>query len=92
MYKLKTSLNNFQKRIVLAFKICYFSDVLSKRHGHKKGDGKDGGKIVGGTETTIESYPYQAYLLLYDGRDYYQCGGSIVNRYYIITAAHCLTR
>ncbi|KAJ8725178.1 hypothetical protein PYW07_016136 [Mythimna separata] len=62
-------------------------DVLCKRRGHKQG----GGKIVGGNETTIEMYPYQAYLLLYDGSDYYQCGGSIVNQNYIVTAAHCLS-
>lgn len=49
-------------------------------------------KIVGGNETTIETYPYQACLLPYDGRDYYQCGGSIVSKNYIVTAAHCLTR
>ncbi|KAJ8727146.1 hypothetical protein PYW08_015543 [Mythimna loreyi] len=63
-------------------------DILCKRRGHKQ----DGGKIVGGTETTIQSYPYQAYLLLYDGSGYYQCGGSIVSRHHVVTAAHCLTR
>ncbi|XP_075972437.1 uncharacterized protein LOC142974159 [Anticarsia gemmatalis] len=56
----------------------------------KQYDDSDG-KIVGGNETTIETYPYQAYLLLYDGRNYYQCGGSIVSNNYIVTAAHCLT-
>ncbi|KAF9405173.1 hypothetical protein HW555_013973, partial [Spodoptera exigua] len=61
--------------------------VLCKRRPVTKGEG---GKIVGGNDTTIQTYPYQAYLLLYDGRDYYQCGGSIISRYYIVTAAHCL--
>ncbi|CAD0198687.1 unnamed protein product [Chrysodeixis includens] len=51
----------------------------------------DDGKIVGGTDTTIEQYPHMAYLLLLKGLQYYQCGGSIVNRNYIVTAAHCLT-
>ncbi|KAJ8727147.1 hypothetical protein PYW08_015544 [Mythimna loreyi] len=53
---------------------------------------QDGGKIVGGTETSIQSYPYQAYLLLNDGRDDYECGGSIVSQFYVVTAAHCLAR
>ncbi|XP_050362965.1 trypsin-7-like [Nymphalis io] len=65
------------------------SDVLGKSH-HKSSQ-TDGGKIVGGYETTIESFPYQAYLLLEKGDQYYQCGGSIINEYTILTAAHCLT-
>ncbi|XP_026747391.1 trypsin-like [Trichoplusia ni] len=32
-----------------------------------------------------------AYLLLLKGIQYYQCGGSIVSRFAIVTAAHCLT-
>lgn len=67
----------------------FFADVLCKRRPVKK---DDGGKIVGGNDTTIQTYPYQAYLLLFDGRDYYQCGGSIISQYYIVTAAHCLAR
>ncbi|CAH2063009.1 unnamed protein product, partial [Iphiclides podalirius] len=52
----------------------------------------NGGKIVGGTETTIQEYPYQVYLLLKQAfaNNYYQCGGSIANERCIITAAHCL--
>ncbi|XP_047545819.1 trypsin-2-like [Vanessa atalanta] len=65
------------------------SGVLCK--SHHKSSRSDGGKIVGGYETTIEKFPYQAYLLLEKGDDYYQCGGSIINEYTILTAAHCLT-
>ncbi|KAH9641867.1 hypothetical protein HF086_011617 [Spodoptera exigua] len=74
---------------ILLFVAFSSKDVLCKRRPVTKGEG---GKIVGGNDTTIQTYPYQAYLLLYDGRDYYQCGGSIISRYYIVTAAHCLAR
>uniref|UniRef100_A0A2A4IV60 Peptidase S1 domain-containing protein n=1 Tax=Heliothis virescens TaxID=7102 RepID=A0A2A4IV60_HELVI len=78
------------KLTVYLFVVLAFScqDVLCKKREHKQKE--NGGKIVGGTETTIQEYPYQAYLLLYNGSDYFQCGGSIVNAYYVVTAAHCL--
>lgn len=44
-------------------------------------------RIVGGEATTIEQFPYQAALLL-DGVQI--CGGTIINNYLIVTAAHCL--
>ncbi|XP_035431511.2 trypsin Blo t 3 [Spodoptera frugiperda] len=74
---------------ILLFVAFCGKDVVCKRRPVKK---DDGGKIVGGNDTTIQTYPYQAYLLLFDGRDYYQCGGSIISQYYIVTAAHCLAR
>lgn len=45
------------------------------------------GRIVGGTNTTIEEYPYQI-SLEYNGS--HRCGGSIANASIIITAAHCV--
>ncbi|XP_072942066.1 trypsin-7-like [Epargyreus clarus] len=63
-----------------------FQDGLSRRHVRRNPDGK----IVGGSETTIENAPYQVYLLLQKGTEYYQCGGSIISRRYILTAAHCV--
>ncbi|KAJ2950423.1 hypothetical protein O0L34_g8665 [Tuta absoluta] len=63
--------------------------ILAKHHG-RLAKSADDGKIVGGYNTTIQNIPYQVYLLLQKGNDYFQCGGSIINRYYILTAAHCL--
>lgn len=44
------------------------------------------GRIVGGTTTTIEEYPYQISLQYY-GR--HICGGSIISNEIVVTAAHC---
>ena len=46
--------------------------------------------IVGGIATRLGDYPYMALLgYLIDGETFYLCGGSILNRKYILTAAHC---
>ena len=48
--------------------------------------------IVGGEDANIEDYPYQAALLSTGGwgGGYAYCGGSIINQYWILTAAHCV--
>lgn len=45
------------------------------------------GRIVGGEDTVIETYPYQA-SLQYNGR--HMCGASIISKNYLITAGHCI--
>jgi len=46
------------------------------------GSKKQGTKIVGGTEATVNEYPWLAHLDM-------GCGGSIVADKWIVTAAHC---
>lgn len=46
-----------------------------------------GSRIVGGEQTTIEEHPYQV-ALLYSSTP--RCGGSILNEYTVLTAAHCV--
>ncbi|XP_063703812.1 trypsin 5G1-like [Culicoides brevitarsis] len=43
-------------------------------------------RIVGGNEITIDKRPFQVSLNL---NGYHYCGGSIINEYTILTAAHC---
>ncbi|KAL3481549.1 trypsin-like serine protease [Aspergillus californicus] len=43
--------------------------------------------IVGGSDVSIEDFPYQI-ALLYGG--YRNCGGSIISPNHIVTAAHCV--
>ncbi|KAH8299471.1 hypothetical protein KR044_001660, partial [Drosophila immigrans] len=45
------------------------------------------GRIVGGTATTIGSFPWQISLQRNGG---HSCGGSIYSAHIIVTAAHCL--
>ncbi|XP_070495291.1 trypsin-3-like [Chironomus tepperi] len=44
-------------------------------------------RIVGGFEVSIEQAPYQVALLYYG---FLRCGGSIISRKFVLTAAHCV--
>ncbi|XP_023246672.1 trypsin-1-like [Copidosoma floridanum] len=46
-------------------------------------------RIVNGTSAKLGELPFQASLQR-GGRAY--CGGSVINEYYVVTAAHCLAR
>lgn len=47
-----------------------------------------GGRIVGGTSTTIASRPFQ--VSLRTTSNFHFCGGSIITNRWVISAAHCL--
>ena len=52
------------------------------------------GKIIGGEEAKVGAYPWLA-LLGYTNRngDFrgWRCGGALIGKQYILTAAHCVT-
>ena len=43
-------------------------------------------KIVGGVETVKGRYPYQVAMM---AEDFQYCGGSLVDEYWVLSAAHC---
>jgi transmembrane protease serine 6 len=45
-------------------------------------------RIVGGDEAGFGSFPWQAYIRIGSSR----CGGSLVNRFHVVTAGHCVAR
>ena len=45
-------------------------------------------RIVGGVETEVNEYPWQAGLVNKNS-GFIWCGGSLVNSRYVLTAAHC---
>ncbi|KAG7310447.1 hypothetical protein JYU34_003228 [Plutella xylostella] len=51
-------------------------------------------RIVGGTTTTIDQYPFTANLLLLSNGGFFRqhCGGTVINENSVLTAAHCLYR
>ena len=47
------------------------------------------GRIVNGTKAASRQFPYQVSLRRsYNSRHF--CGGSVINKYYVVTAAHCM--
>lgn len=47
------------------------------------------GQIIGGRPTSVNRHPYQVSMVL-NGNSF--CGGFIVSRDYVLTAAHCVQK
>lgn len=47
-------------------------------------------RITNGVDASEKQFPYVVYLIITKGDDDYDCVGSIISEYYILTAAHCL--
>ncbi|KAG7155245.1 Tryptase-like [Homarus americanus] len=55
------------------------------------GKANKGSRIVGGTETLVNEYPWHVGLVrVVNGRKYLVCGGSIISNHWVLTAAHCI--
>lgn len=65
------------------------SDVLQKMQTLRFGPS---GFIVGGSEAERHQFPYQAGLILHMASGNGWCGGSLVSKNYVMTAAHCVDK
>ena len=66
------------KRVLVSFFIFILCDVFSAEKSTK---------VVNGTDTNIESFPFMVSLRRGNG---HSCGGSLINREWVLTAAHCI--
>ena len=47
-------------------------------------------RIVGGRASGAHEFPWNARLIVYDDKEFYGCGGSLISDRWVLTAAHCL--
>ncbi len=49
------------------------------------------GSLIGGERARLGEFPFMVLIgYLIRGNVYYTCGGSLINRHYVLTAAHCI--
>ncbi|XP_071546582.1 uncharacterized protein [Panulirus ornatus] len=69
------------------------SSPLTSLLPQRCGQGPELDRIHGGTEAPLDGYPWMAvfgYLNKKTGKLLFQCGGSVINERYVLTAAHCV--
>ena len=50
-------------------------------------------QIFGGEPTKLQEFPFATLLVFVNNSSkFYSCGGSLINRRYVLTAAHCIGR
>ena len=83
-----------EKITVKSSNIFFQSTGKWKPSGSKKECGKriSLSNIVGGKITKNGDFPYMALLgkTASDGKILWSCGGSLINKWYVLTAAHCI--
>jgi len=52
---------------------------------------KSKNRIVGGQDADIGEYPWQVFVITTENSEQYMCGGTIVGKRHIVTAAHCVS-
>ena len=47
-------------------------------------------KIYGGQEAQPHEYPWNVYVSSYRAGKWWMCGGSLISKQHVLTAAHCV--
>ena len=93
--RLKSLVCNRQEK-----KVCCVKDVVDENNSPSWVPGKEdgcgvgtssAGFVVGGNNTALGEFPWVVLLgqRYSSGRTVWKCGGTLINRWYVVTAAHC---
>ncbi|XP_063983900.1 chymotrypsin-2-like [Diachasmimorpha longicaudata] len=66
-----------------------FACLVASSYAHILPENSDPSRIVNGVDVGVGEIPYQV-SLQQKGNSFHFCGGSILNKKYVITAAHCV--
>lgn len=76
---------------VLMLALCVSGDLAAESFTCIDEGGRTVSRVVGGTSIDRSEAPYQVALLIFDGDSSSLCGGSLISRGHVLTAAHCVT-
>jgi len=83
-------------RVITNLLICRVADITKHPNWNlldQEGCGNSNSdRIIGGMNASLGAYPWIARLGYENNveKESYRCGGALINRFYVITAAHCV--
>jgi secreted trypsin-like serine protease len=88
--KTESKLQCYSLLFITKFHSCLSQDVFSKNIRCGRSNALPFDKIVGGAETDVGEFPWQAGLIISESKDYFRCAGSLISSEWVLTAAHCV--